>query len=137
MGNRGDDAGDTSFFEDRVVSSRWSSRDFYLVYFLFLPSLSLFFRYRFWIFLFLVPLSFFIFLSFFISFYLHSIGSSLLVSRRVGSDASGKDRVMQRMGIVRWFEYLSLHFFFPLLPFSFRLPGNVCDREESVVLIKF
>lgn len=124
----------------RIASFRVGGRVEIFIWFIFffLPSLSLFFRYRFWIFLFLVPLSFFIFLSFFISFYLHSIGSSLLVSRRVGSDASGKDRVMQRMGIVRWFEYLSLHFlFFPLLPFSFRLPGNVCDREESVVLITF
>lgn len=72
----------------------------------------------------------------------HSIGSSLLVSRRVGFDASGKDRVMQRMRIVRWFEYLSLRFF-SLPPFSFRLSmrremcADVCDREESVVLITF
>lgn len=75
----------------RIASSSVVAR-FYLVF------SPLFFRYhpsRFWILLFLVLLFFFTFFfpySFF-SIY-HSIGSSLLVSRRVGFDASGKDRVM-------------------------------------------
>lgn len=123
----------------RIASSSAVAR-FYLVF------SPLFFRYhpsRFWILLFLVLLFFFtsFFPSSFFSIY-HSIGSSLLVSRRVGFDASGKDRVMQRMRIVRWFEYLSLRFF-SLPPFSFRLSmrremcADVCDREESVVLITF
>lgn len=138
MGNRGDDAGDTSFFEDRVVVG---GRE---ILFGFSP---LFFRYhpsRFWILLFLVLL--FFFTSFFPLFFFFYLSfdrfESLLVSRRVGFDASGKDRVMQRMRIVRWFEYLSLRFF-SLPPFSFRLSmrremcADVCDREESVVLITF
>lgn len=114
---------------------------FYLVF------SPLFFRYhpsRFWILLFLVLLFFFTsFFSLFFFFYLSfDRFESLLVSRRVGFDASGKDRVMQRMRIVRWFEYLSLRFF-SLPPFSFRLSmrremcADVCDREESVVLITF
>lgn len=124
----------------RIASSSVVAR-FYLVF------SPLFFRYhpsRFWILLFLVLLFFFTsFFSLFFFFYLSfDRFESLLVSRRVGFDASGKDRVMQRMRIVRWFEYLSLRFF-SLLPFSFRLSmrremcADVCDREESVVLITF
>lgn len=138
MGNRGDDAGDTSFFEDRVVVG---GREILFGFFPPLFSLSPFS---------LLDSSFsrsslflYFFFSLFFFFYLSfDRFESLLVSRRVGFDASGKDRVMQRMRIVRWFEYLSLRFF-SLLPFSFRLSmrremcADVCDREESVVLITF
>lgn len=122
----------------RIASSSVVAR-FYLVF------SPLFFRYhpsRFWILLFLVLLFFFTsFFSFFFFFYLSfDRFESLLVSRRVGFDASGKDRVMQRMRIVRWFEYLSLRFFFPssfFLSMRREMCADVCDREESVVLITF
>lgn len=110
----------------RIASSSVVAR-FYLVF------SPLFFRYhpsRFWILFFLVLLFFFTsFFSFFFLFYLSfDRFESLLVSRRVGFDASGKDRVMQRMRIVRWFEYLSLRFFpFLLFPFGSRCAGK-CVR---------
>lgn len=120
---------------ESVVESRFL---FGLFSFFFLPCPSFFvIAFGFFSFSFLF-LSLFSFLFSFRSISIRSVRVFLFLA------VSGKDRVMQRMGIVRWFEYLSLHFlFFPLLPFSFRLSirretcADVCDREESVVLITF
>lgn len=125
----------------RIASFRVGGRVeifIWFIFFFFLPCPSFFvIAFGFFSFSFLF-LSLFSFLFSFRSISIRSVRVFLFLA------VSGKDRVMQRMGIVRWFEYLSLHFlFFPLLPFSFRLSirretcADVCDREESVVLITF
>lgn len=108
---------------ESVVESRFL---FGLFSFFFLPCPSFFvIAFGFFSFSFLF-LSLFSFLFSFRSISIRSVRVFLFLA------VSGKDRVMQRMGIVRWFEYLSLHFlFFPLLPFSFRLSiRRVWSRGE-------